>query len=270
MADRIRLNLVGDTFSHTTGGNQGYSTHGKRSRHVEWVTDGSGQATVYVDHAIESAEPSRAPQFAWLLESRPIASRALERFLVGQLEDRFDLVFTHDDRLLSRGAPYVFVPGSCTWINEPKMSDKSKLVSMISSSKKMCEGHLRRLEWVERLRDKVDLYGRGFNEIETKEEGLSDYCFSVAIENDATPSYFSEKILDCFATGTVPIYLGTPTIGRFFNRDGIISLDESFNIDDLSYTLYEQMLDAVSDNFLRVLAYDVGEDYIYRNYLREL
>ena len=33
--------------------------------------------------------------------------------------------------------------------------------------------------------------------------------FSVCIENDVYDTYFTEKILDCFATGTIPIYKGT-------------------------------------------------------------
>ena len=74
----------------------------------------------------------------------------------------------------------------------------------------MCEGHVTRLDWVDRIGDQVDLYGRGFNEIVDKEEGLCDYRFSVAIENGQYKTYFTEKILDCFATGTIPVYLGAP------------------------------------------------------------
>ena len=43
-------------------------------------------------------------------------------------------------------------------------SMKSKMISMIASNKNMCAGHAKRLEWVERIGDQVDLYGRGFNE----------------------------------------------------------------------------------------------------------
>ena len=41
---KLRLNLVGDTFTHLTGGNKGYSVHGKVSKHIEWVKDG-GEGT---------------------------------------------------------------------------------------------------------------------------------------------------------------------------------------------------------------------------------
>ena len=47
--------------------------------------------------------------------------------------------------------------------------------------------------------------------------------------------YFTEKLLDCFATGTIPVYLGAPDIGKVFNIDGIITLSDEFDISDEVY-----------------------------------
>lgn len=137
---------------------------------------------------------------------------------------------------------------------------------MIASNKRMCEGHVKRLEWVERIGDQVDLYGRGFNEIELKEEGLCDYMFSVAIENGQYETYFTEKILDCFATGTIPVYLGAPDIGDHFNLDGIITLSDEF---DVSEDIYYDKMDAIQDNLERAKKMEVLEDFIYENYFSE-
>tara|TARA_Y100000592_G_C5474605_1_gene321516 strand:- start:208 stop:387 length:180 start_codon:yes stop_codon:yes gene_type:complete len=53
----------------------------------------------------------------------------------------------------------------------------------------------------------VEKYGSGAgNPIDKKEEGLTNYLFSLAIENSKIDNYFSEKLLDCFATSTIPIY----------------------------------------------------------------
>ena len=60
-----------------------------------------------------------------------------------------------------------------------------------------------------------------------KEDGLCDYMFSVAIENGEYETYFTEKILDCFATGTIPVYLRAPDIENHFNMDGIITLSDN-------------------------------------------
>ena len=48
-----QFNLVGDTFTHLTGGNKGYSVHGKESKYIEWVKDG-GDATFYIDNTINA------------------------------------------------------------------------------------------------------------------------------------------------------------------------------------------------------------------------
>ena len=137
------------------------------------------------------------------------------------------------------------------------------MISMIASNKKMCEGHRLRLQWVERLWGQVDMYGRGFNEIALKEEGLCDYMFSIAIENGQYGTYFTEKLLDCFATGTIPVYLGAPDIGNYFNKDGIIDLTEQFDVSD---QIYYNKMNAIVDNLNRVKKMEVLEDFIWENY----
>ena len=37
---RVKYNLVGDTFTHLTNGNIGYSVHGKVCKFIEWVKVG--------------------------------------------------------------------------------------------------------------------------------------------------------------------------------------------------------------------------------------
>ena len=48
-----KFNLVGDTFTHLTNGNKGYSCHGKESKYIEWVKDGA-DATFYIDNTINN------------------------------------------------------------------------------------------------------------------------------------------------------------------------------------------------------------------------
>jgi hypothetical protein len=52
-----------------------------------------------------------------------------------------------------------------------------------------------------------------------------------------------KKISDCFATG--PYQYGTDMIGDVFNMDGIIMLNENFNINDLTPELYYNKIDAI-------------------------
>ena len=263
---RKKFNLVGDTFTHLTGGNKGYSVHGKVSKYIEWVKEG-GDATFYIDGTINIGinDLKQGPKYLWLLESKFIKPGLVESIIDQQqlIEDTYDIVFTHDQRLLSLGEKFKWVPAQGFWIQEPKIYEKTKMISMISSNKRMCEGHAKRLEWVERIGDQVDLYGRGFNEIELKEEGLCDYMFSVAIENGQYETYFTEKLLDCFATGTIPVYLGAPDIGNHFNSDGIINLTEEFEV---SEEIYYSKMDAIKENLEKAKEMEILEDFIYLNY----
>ena len=55
---------------------------------------------------------------------------------------------------------------------------------------------------------------------------LFDCQFHVAIENTSQYDYFSEKIIDCFLTRTIPIYWGCPNISGYFDSSGIISISD--------------------------------------------
>ena len=266
---KIKFNLVGNTFTHLTNGNKGYSVHGKESKYIEWVSDGTGEATFYIDSTLAQAQSDNVsgPKYGWLLESKYITPQIVES--VKQYSEKylevFDIIFTHNQELLKIDSKFKWVPAQGFWIKEPKIYEKSKIISMIASNKQMCEGHRLRLEWVERLWGQVDLYGRGFNEISNKEEGLCDYMFSVAIENGQYETYFTEKLLDCFATGTIPVYLGAPDIGKYFNKDGIIDLSEKFDVSD---EIYYNKMNAIKENLEKAKEMEVLEDFIFTQYLK--
>jgi hypothetical protein len=137
---------------------------------------------------------------------------------------------------------------------------------MIASNKQMCEGHMKRLQFVEKFKDKLDFYGRGFNEIDCKEDGLRDYMFSVGIENAVYDCYFTEKLTDCFACGTIPIFYGSRGVTKYFNEDGIIFLDDEFDLSSLTPDLYYSKMDAVKDNLERAIEFPIAEDYLYQTY----
>ncbi|HEY0054497.1 MAG TPA: glycosyltransferase family 10 [Pedobacter sp.] len=114
-------------------------------------------------------------------------------------------------------------------IKKTKFISKTKKLSVIASNRTELPGHLERLCFVNKLighfKDKIDVFGRGFNPVDDKFEALKDYEFSVAIENSAIPNYFTEKIYDCFLSNTVPIYWGCPNISDFFAEGSYIPID---------------------------------------------
>jgi hypothetical protein len=105
--------------------------------------------------------------------------------------------------------------------------EKSRSLSWITSNKSALPGHRRRLEFLQRMRSRLDfdLYGKGFAPLIDKWDGLAPYRYSIAFENTSSPYYFTEKIMDCFVAGTMPIYYGSPTISEFFPAEAIVIFD---------------------------------------------
>ena len=64
---------------------------------------------------------------------------------------------------------------------------------------------------------------------------ISKYKFALCFENLSFPGYVTEKIVDCFVAGVIPIYLGAPDIEEFVPP-------ESF-IDVRQYDKWESLLD---------------------------
>lgn len=75
----------------------------------------------------------------------------------------------------------------------------------------------------------VDSGGRYLNNIgkpegvENKLSFLGEYKFSFAFENVSYPGYCTEKILESFAAGTIPIYWGDPEIEKYFNPESFVN-----------------------------------------------
>jgi len=66
-----------------------------------------------------------------------------------------------------------------------------------------------------------------------------DYKFSIAFENSIGSGYTTEKILDAFAAGTIPIYWGNPSISLDFNPKSYINVHDYNNIEDVVLKVIE-------------------------------
>jgi GH15 family glucan-1,4-alpha-glucosidase len=77
--------------------------------------------------------------------------------------------------------------------------------------------------------------------------------FHIAIENTSMKNAFSEKLIDCFQTRTVPIHYGCPNISDYFNINGVIVVNNLSEIitacNKLTPKTYDDMLPAIEDNF---------------------
>lgn len=256
---------------------------------IEWDrTHGKDSVVFFTDACLSMASlPIYRDSFkiAWILEPYAINPYPYQN-AVAKYGD-FDLILSHHDKFVSKmEGKGAFYPNGMSWVAEDDWMPytKSMNLSIIASAKSQTEGQKLRhqyIEWLNISSDSalafgVDKYGYGYNPVEHKIEALREYRFSVAIENSKVNTYFSEKLLDCFATYTIPVYWGCENVKDYFNPDGIIQVD---SIDDLlKYTrvisesgkeIYNKrsVQSAMKDNFEEAKKYRVAEDWIYENIL---
>ena len=106
---------------------------------------------------------------------------------------------------------------------------KTKLISVVSSNKAFTEGHRKRLNFVQKLKeyygDKLDVFGRGIFDFEDKWDVLADYKYSIAIENDYCDDWVTEKFFDCLYSETLPFYYGCPNLESYVDKKSFIRID---------------------------------------------
>ena len=125
-----------------------------------------------------------------------------------------------------------------------------------------------RLHFIEKLSKykKVDMGGKCKNNINKKItdkiQFLSNYKFSIAMENSKGDGYLSEKIVDSFLAGTIPIYYGGYMLDEIINQKtyilikGVKDMDEKIEYIkkiDNDINLYKSIMKEkpiLDDNFV--------------------
>lgn len=210
---------------------------------------------------------------ALLIEPRSIDKRGYE--WIENHPNQYSYVFTHDSILLKKlsNAKPILYCNVWGWSDEPK----TKFCSMISSDKEMCELHKIRKNLANELKDKIDCMGtfNGGRKVDTY-EAHAPYMFSIVMENYIDEIWFTEKICNCFANKTIPVYYGATKIDDYFNKKGIFHVESIENIEEfigimtsnpeLARTYYENVKDAIEDNYKRVDKYRNFERWFFETY----
>ncbi len=232
----------------------------------EWVRKYDENHLVLTDHSLMNADIfSNNKKYAWLLESPEITPFAYD--YIKKNYDKFDLIFTFSKKLLELSDKFVLLPYGGCWIegSDRKIHSKTKDISIILSAKKSTMGHKLRHSVLEKFKN-IDSFGYK-NPIEKKITALKDYRFSIVIENCQEDYYFSEKLIDCFITGTKPIFWGCPSIDKYFDKEGILvfnTIDELDTIINyLSCELYETKKQHIKNNFEMSKNYLVADNILY-------
>lgn len=103
----------------------------------------------------------------------------------------------------------------------------------------------------------VDSGGRLLNNVggpvDSKLEFQKQYKFSLAFENSVSNGYTTEKIIDAFASGGIPIYWGDPLVENIFNKKAFINAN--------NFKTNKELIDYIKkvDN----------DDNLYMSYIKE-
>lgn len=218
-------------------------------------------------HLTNSIKATR--KYIWIIEPSSINQSNYQ--LAYMLRDQVDLIFSHTKEFLQHLTNGVYCPWGYYFVKpeDHKIYDKKLNTTIIASNKQWTPGHRLRHDVIAKYGDLFDNVRRGGSNHdkfqnhgdEYKLNFLKDYRFSVEIENAVIPGYFTEKLIDCMRSGTIPIYRGDPDISDLFDMNGVIVFNE---LDELSAILktadedlYVSKIEAVKTNF------KLAHDFLY-------
>lgn len=225
-------------------------------------------------------------QFGIMIESESICPEEY-KIVYKKTEEikNLDALFTFSEPLLDKYPNAKFSLANGVWygtkmhggyLDAKRYEKKNKLISAVASSKAKSPLHFFRAENARELKRRglADTMGTAVGHyFEKISDAFDDYMYNIAIENDHKKYYFTEKILDCFASMTIPVYYGATEIGNFFNEEGIIKIKEPTieciikTIKQCSEKDYFSRINAVIDNYERVQHYLTVDDYLTDNYM---
>lgn len=193
-------------------------------------------------------------------------------------KDKYYKIFTFSDTVLKNcDNAYKYYFGTTTlkseFYNEIDISKKKFQISNIAGTKKInnAPGHIIRqiIHYSQnKLRNYPITFYRSSVQVphikdlgnnpfvyEDKKILFEEYQYSIIIENSRQKNYFTEKLLDCLLSKTIPIYYGDPTIGDVFDTQGWIilevgSIDEIINkLENININYYNEHLSIIEKNW---------------------
>ena len=120
-------------------------------------------------------------------------------------------------------------------LDKKNLKIKSKFCNMVVTNGL----NIDRINFFHKLSEykQVDSGGKLLNNVggpvKSKLKFQKNYKFSLAFENSSSNGYTTEKIIDCFAAGGIPIYWGDPLVEEVFNKKAFINGNCFKNYDEL-------------------------------------
>ncbi len=276
---KVRVRLFDELLTHQPGLSMYEPTY------IEWDRYEDAEVCVFTDTYLPMAESfSNKRKIGILLEPRVIFSQSYD--FIQENHKIFDYVLTHEMKLINiNPEKFLWIPGNTSWIQreDMKVYPKTKDICMIASTKEHTLDQRFRNEIASIVDGEVDVFGwgrEGRPKILNKLEIIKDYRFCIEIENGYTPCYFTEKLLDPLAVGTVPIYYcmsftqSERDLPKFIDKAGTIPFVDLDMLTNILHSLkrfgeeqYQENLPTIRNNLsiVKHMYYSL-DDYIYTSY----
>lgn len=245
----------------------------RKSKYMEWDFNppefNNDIQIVYTETSFNEVRPKSKQNIGWIIES-PEYHKNYYSYIKQNLNN-FKHIITHDKELLDYSNVFKFCPMGGSWLYNEDIAihKKNKNFSIIASWKTELVGHRLRHQIISGSGNHIDVFGSGYFPIEKKITALKNYRYTFSIENCKKDYYFTEKLIDCFLSGTIPIYWGCPSIGKFFNTKGMIIFDNLIELKQKLKTCtkeyYENNMEYIIENYNKAHNYLLAEDFIFKN-----
>ncbi|MDI6046599.1 glycosyltransferase family 10 domain-containing protein [Flavobacterium yafengii] len=160
------------------------------------------------------------------------------------------------NNVLSHGALPWHIDKDFDFLTSHKVDSltKENKIVWVTSNQRSSKGHKVRMNFLDKIKELpfLELYGRGINPIDDKWEVLSKSKYAIAYENFQSDYYWTEKIIDCYLSYTMPLYFGCNSIDDFFPKNSFIQIDPNdkhinlFLKEIVTSTKWEENLDAIT------------------------
>lgn len=211
------------------------------------------------------------------LEPIDIISNDIKKYIINNFND-YDLILSWDIDLLKLPNCKLFTFGT-TWLKndnnkwistnyEINSPNKENKISFLRGDKNYTIGHKLRHNIFNSINDdKLIKYDRiPYNDWQSRDELLFKiFEFNITVENSQHENYFSEKIIDCFISKTIPIYYGCLNISNYFDNRGFFTFNniEELNniINGITPNTYKNMELFVNKNYKLAMEHEKGGFY---------
>jgi hypothetical protein len=99
---------------------------------------------------------------------------------------------------------------------------RPKNFAMVASNPEQFRGH-----FISSLHEimEIEVFGKLGQQILNKDETLRLFNFNICFENDLYPGYVTEKVVEAYLSGCIPIWRGLDA-GGFINKEAIIDVTD--------------------------------------------